>query len=1129
MPIPALCGGFSSSQSKPETRLEKGEIEKEGGSCNTEIDIKSCHPQENAKIISKKPDLKPTVNNIENKCNECENEIVHQCTLDKHNQEKHEHTHSPLQEETEPTENNIENKCNECNEIVHKCTLDEHNQEKHEHTLPPLQEEQLEKDDEREKESDRWKSYNAEFEPMVQQINEKLSDKEITPIEAATEFNQKLSEFLETKEEIKKEIKQFFKHKPKSSKDIDEARKLKNKLRKLAKKKCATAQDKSVACKALRHYEYLLGEQNKYDEVKEIRKQENSYKKNFYKFAKETTKGTYGKERKSPSYSKEEADQFYKQKYSKSVNIDTEKLDWFPKVSTPEIPYNLNPYNSEDIVATLKNKTQDSAPGDDEIVYKFLTQLPSTHKFLATLFTSIRDSGEAPEVWGSSKIVLILKDEDNENTHDPTTFRMISLTANVGKLYHTLEASRSISYMIMNKFLDPSAQKAYINGINGCVEHVQVVQEVIQHAKANHKTVYITWFDLVDAFGSLSHMLIPHVFRHYHFPSEIISYIQNIYSKLRGKIKTQDWETELFDFLQGAFQGCPYSGIIFLICFNPLIEYIKNFKESQGYKVEETHVITTPFADDFNLISKNKIKHQELIENIEEKAKTMGFSFKPTKCRSLSIYAGKTTNVTFVITSSEGNNIKIPIETVHSRPHKFLGSQITYSNSPKDYFKHFYELLEKKLKNISQSKVRGEHKLAVFERYALPSMRYHLSIHDLHETHLAKLDNLTRKYIKQWLNYPTKGVTDVGIFHPYLLKVKQPSQVYKEGHTGNLVLMKLKGDEIVNACIDSKIKRETKWKKKSSTIVESNTLIENLVATNSISLTTSASTRQANIINVKNVVRKSVQAHIKDTWNEKVKRLTMQGDFANLLIEEQESVTWQSVIRQMPRHVLAFAARLSTNSLNSPDNLARWGKRKIGSCPLCKATHGTLAHIVNFCPVALKQGRYTWRHDSVLNEITKKLKSSSTNNTQIYADLPGHKINGSTIPADILVSSGEGSRPDLVLVNREKKEIALMELTISLPQNTQAANKKKALKYTHLDIALREQGFKVYLVPFEVCSNGHITKTNQTNIQNTLRRFRQKVKKNDVLNLSKIALLCTMSIFHAYHVTDWVDPPLLSP
>ena len=46
--------------------------------------------------------------------------------------------------------------------------------------------------------------------------------------------------------------------------------------------------------------------------------------------------------------------------------------------------------------------------------------------------------------------------------------------------------------MIMNKYLDKSAQKAYIQGIYGCVEHVQVVQELIQHAKAYSKTAHIT-------------------------------------------------------------------------------------------------------------------------------------------------------------------------------------------------------------------------------------------------------------------------------------------------------------------------------------------------------------------------------------------------------------------------------------------------------------------------------------------------------------------------------------------------------------------------------------------------------------------------------------------------------------
>ena len=81
-----------------------------------------------------------------------------------------------------------------------------------------------------------------------------------------------------------------------------------------------------------------------------------------------------------------------------------------------------------------------------------------------------------------------------------------------------MEAGRTLRFMLENKYLDPMAQTAYVDGINGCIEHVTVVQEAIQHAKQNRKTLQGTWFDLRDAFGSVSHELIPYAMQHYHVP-----------------------------------------------------------------------------------------------------------------------------------------------------------------------------------------------------------------------------------------------------------------------------------------------------------------------------------------------------------------------------------------------------------------------------------------------------------------------------------------------------------------------------------------------------------------------------------------------------------------------------------
>ena len=115
------------------------------------------------------------------------------------------------------------------------------------------------------------------------------------------------------------------------------------------------------------------------------------------------------------------------------------------------------------------------------------------------------------------------------------------------------------------------------------------------------------------------------------------------------------------------------------------------------------------------------------------------------------------------------------------------------------------------------------------------------------------------------------------------------------------------------------------------------------------------------------------------------------------------------------------------------------------------------------CTVALNQGRFTWRHDSVLLQIASTVKNLATEQTEVFSDLPSFQVNGTTIPADILVSTGEGSKPDLVLLNRGRKTIALLAITCSLPGSALKANTHKNEKYTQLAIELEEKGYQVFV------------------------------------------------------------------
>ena len=78
---------------------------------------------------------------------------------------------------------------------------------------------------------------------------------------------------------------------------------------------------------------------------------------------------------------------------------------------------------------------------------------------------------------------------------------------------------------------------------------------------------------------------------------------------------------------------------------------------------------------------------------------------------------------------------------------------------------------------------------------------------------------------------------------------------------------------------------------------------------------------------------------------------------------------------------------------------------------------------------------------------------------------------------------------------------------------------------------LEEKGWQVFVVPFEVSSRGQILKHTEINIFNTLKHFKIKIPAQSKLikSMSKISLLCTFSICHAYQTKEWVNPAFIRP
>ena len=58
--------------------------------------------------------------------------------------------------------------------------------------------------------------------------------------------------------------------------------------------------------------------------------------------------------------------------------------------------------------------------------------------------------------------------------------------------------------------------------------------------------------------------------------------------------------------------------------------------------------------------------------------------------------------------------------------------------------------------------------------------------------------------------------------------------------------------------------------------------------------------------------------------------------------------------------------------------------------------------------------RYEWRHNGIVAYLYETFSKQKTDGLRVFADIEGAKVNGGTIPADIMITT---QRPDIVIVN----------------------------------------------------------------------------------------------------------------
>jgi len=226
------------------------------------------------------------------------------------------------------------------------------------------------------------------------------------------------------------------------------------------------------------------------------------------------------------------------------------------------------------------------------------------------------------------------------------------------------------------------------------------------------------------------------------------------------------------------------------------------------------------------------------------------------------------------------------------------------------------------------------------------------------------------------------------------------------------------------------------------------------------------------------------------------------------------NVTWKSALNNLPRNIYNFTVRYLNNTLANATNCFIWKTKSSPFCHYC-SNRQTLGHVVGGCQTFLEEKRYTWRHNSVLQNIASSIPRD--NLTELFVDLVGFQS-----PSII---TGDQKRPDLII--RKNDILWILELSVGFETNIEKNRLNKENRYKDIILELKRQYNKVNFINLSMGAIGIFCKSEYSmfNLYSDL-NISKNTTHYHLRRLSNVCIRCTYFIFCSRD-KSWCDPAVL--
>ena len=855
-------------------------------------------------------------------------------------------------------------------------------------------------------------------------------------------------------------------------------------------------------------------------------------------------------------------------------------------------------FQLQKIVDKRKNK---NAPGLNAIPFVVYKMCPKVLPVLLQIMNRVWEERTVPTSWQRALVVLLAK---SDVLDDPSEFRPIALLNAEGRLFFSIMNVRLSDYMRKNKYIDVSVQKGFMERLSGCIEHSETMHQALLDAHANGRDLCISWIDLANAYGSVRHSMILFTLEWYFVPSEFAEIVFMYYEGLVASVMVGNEQTVWFRFMIGVFQGCTLSTILFNTAFNTVFDNLAAVRSQYGYSFTEIAVqkLVLGYADDIGAMTGSTRHMQLVLDQIQEWLDwTRTMNAKPRKCRCAGLTQGIVVDPLLTIDSSI-------IQFIGGDAFKFLGRLLSFDGTEKAVTEKLEKSIADGVEKIDKLPLLGFQKMWIFDNLFMSMISWDLMIHSLSPSlitrHGTGLGAIQTRMFKKWCKYALRANRTVFYRSKkyYGLGMKEAGPYFKKLQLIRCHLLSTSEDPDVRAIYAGRQVVEANWKnyrgryagcvqKKWSPTAALPALIDE------VTLYPHSTTRRAGTAQgtqglglLRSVMGKrdtkeareradvmNLLSHLND--EERLNECRKSQYFCTWMKWDNIMDTdfdWRSAIMSQEDDLFRFKVAAIEDQAPTPTNLKVWKVTTVATCYLCQYKSCSLLHILCGCPTGLRQGRQTWRHDSILLALYRGIRTvvnrakaefkqgvkptavppisfvsdSSTNpegkatkfsvpsvqrkprsvlsqsdDWQMQFDLTCQEegqIKDRPFPPHIVATS---QRPDAILWSDKLKMVVWVELTSPWEENMHKQHCAKCEKYNTLAQSIRLKGWQAIPLYVEVGARGYIH-NKWSQMSNTLGL---KPGENKALRkrCEEAALRCSYYIFKSRKTRDWhTRPPL---